>query len=95
MKAAGRAHQPPEDARLVAGMEHHEAHPAQHSRLDPVDDRIAHLVVGDVAPPHEGIRRGEHLVRQAVLGVGERRCPDGSPPSGAMPVAMAPWMPSG
>ncbi len=57
-------------------MEHHEAHAAEHRVLDPVDDRVAHLVVRDMAPPQQHVRRVEHLLGQPVLRLVEGRGPD-------------------
>ena len=53
-------------------MEEDEAHSPEYGRLDPVDDGIAHLVVGGVAPPDEGVGRGEHGLGQAVVRLVER-----------------------
>ena len=44
--------------------------------MDALDDRVGHLVVGDVAPPGQDVGRGENLVGQAVLGLVERGRPD-------------------
>ena len=50
--------------------------PSRTPRVDAVDDGVAHLVVGDVAPPGQDVGRGEHLVGQAVLGLIEGRRAD-------------------
>ena len=60
LQVAGRAHQPLEDLREVPRVEDDEAHPVEDARVDAIDDRVAHLVVGGVAPPDQGVGRGEH-----------------------------------
>ena len=78
-------------------MEDDEAHPVEDARVDAIDDRVRHLVVGDVAPPGQDVGLGEDRVGQAVLGLVQGRGPDLEAVAGvrAGPSAIAPWMPSG
>jgi hypothetical protein len=39
----------------VRGVEHQEAHPVEDALADALDDLVAHLVVGRVAPPREHV----------------------------------------
>ena len=95
-EAAGRAHQPPEGPGEVTRMEHHQAHAAQHRVLDPVDDLVGHLVMGDVAPPEQHVRR-----RPGPRGSGRAPARRGSRSghrttrAARCRAAMAPWMPAG
>ena len=50
--------------------------PAEHVLPHPLDDLVGDLVVGDVPPPEQHVGLGEHLLAEAVLGVGEGRGAD-------------------
>ena len=67
-RSHGRAHQPPEDLREVAGVQDDQAHPVEDARVDAIDDRVVDLGVGDVAPPDEDVGLGEDRVGQACSG---------------------------
>ena len=47
--------------------------PPSTASLHPVDDRVVDLVVRDVPPPGEHVGVVEHVLREAVLGLLERR----------------------
>ena len=68
---AGGAHQFFEDLGLVAGVEHHHAHPQQHALVDPRDHAIVDTIVGDVAPPGQDVGLGQNRFGQPVLGLVE------------------------
>ena len=68
-QAARGAEQPLEDLRVVAGVEHEQAHAAEHGGVHAVDDRVVDLVVGDVAPPGQHVGGVEHVLREPVLGL--------------------------
>ena len=76
LEVAGRAHEPLEDPREVAGMEDDQAHAVEDPGVDPLDDRVAHLVVGDVAPPGQDVRLGKDRLGQAVLRLVQGGGPD-------------------
>ena len=58
-----------EDLGEVAGVQHEQAHPAEHPLVDALDDRVVDLVVGGVPPPGEHVGVVEHLLGQPVLGL--------------------------
>ena len=70
-QAAGGPHQPTEDFGMVARMEHDQPHPFEHPALYPVDELVAHLVVGDMAPPDQHIGLGQGRLAQPLLRVVE------------------------
>ncbi len=55
---ARRSHQPLEDLREMARVEHHEAHALPDALHHAIDHGIGHLGVGLVAPPEQDIRCG-------------------------------------
>ena len=76
-QAARRAEQALEDLGVVAGVQDDEPHAAEHRLVHAVDDRVVDLVVGGVPPPGQHVGGVEHLGRQSVLVLLERRRPHG------------------
>jgi hypothetical protein len=72
LQVATRAHEPFEDLGEVPGVEHHEAHTAEHPLVRPLDHPIGDLFVGHMAPPEEHVRGVEDPLVEAVLGLAER-----------------------
>ena len=60
-------------------MQDDETHAVEDPRVDPLDDRLGHLVMGHVPPPGQDIGAGEDLVREALVGLIEGRGPDLEP----------------
>jgi len=71
-EVGGSAHQPPEDLRVVAGMQHDQTHAVQHMLLHAVDNGIGDLVVGQVPPPDQHVGLLQHGFGQAMLRLVER-----------------------
>src|SRR5579859_5788968 len=72
LQFAGGAHQPPEDPRIVGGMQHDQAHAVEHALVDAPDDVVADLVVRQVAPPGEHIGLGQYTCAEPLLWIVER-----------------------
>ena len=72
-QGAGRAHQPLEDLREMAGMQDDQAHAFPDPLLHALDDRVVDLAVGRVAPPEQHVGLGEPLLGQPVLRLLQRR----------------------
>jgi hypothetical protein len=54
-------------------VQHDQAHPVQHARMNARHDLIADLAVRDVAPPDQHIGLGQRRLGQAVLRLVQRR----------------------
>ena len=70
---AGRAHQPLEDLREVAGMQDDQPHAFPDAALHPLDDLVLDLAMRGVAPPQQHVGLGEPRLGQPVLGLLQRR----------------------
>ena len=70
-----RAEDALQDLGVVARVQDEQAHAAEHGLVDAGDDGVVDVVVGDVAPPGQDVRRVDHLLRKAVIGLVERGGP--------------------
>ena len=93
-QAAGRAHQPLEDLREVAGVEDDQPHALPDAPLHALDDCVGDIAMRGVAPPEKHVGLGEPRLGQAVLGLLQRggrrpRCPGSSLQRAAIVVVHA------
>src|SRR5258708_2084030 len=72
-QGARGAHEDPEHLAVVRRVQRDQAHAAADPRADPVDHLVGHLVVRRVAPPRQHVGGVEHLGRQPLAGLVQRR----------------------